>query len=580
MNDAGCFCLILHAHLPYVLGHGEWPHGESMLYNAAADCYLPLLKVFRELAAEGIPPRVTMSITPVLMEQLADERFQDWFPRHLRERIRAAEANHDEFVGRAEPHLAYLAARWVEHYRALHDLFLGDLDRDILAGFRRLQEDGAIEVMTSAATHGYLPLLHEECSVQAQVRVGVETYVRHMGCPPRGFWLPECAYRPRTRWAPPAEVVAPDGTTWLRKGTHEFLAESGIDYFIVDTHMLSGGDPLSVDIHDEHNLAKLWGRITRHDEDPRPSWEKTPHFPYFVGERFEDHPPIACLVRHPAVSLQVWSADWGYPGDGWYLEFHKKHVPGDLRYWRITDDSNDLARKQPYEPGMAAERIRDNAGHFVSMIHDLLAAQPKPFGRRPVVCAPFDLELFGHWWYEGPEWLRQIVRWFHDDRGVHCATAREYLALNPPASAITLPEGSWGQGGGHYVWLNEQTTWTWHRIYEAELEMRGLARAHADTQDEQLRAILVQAARELLLLQASDWQFLITTGAAPDYSAHRINGHYSDFKRLVRMARLWARRERLTEDDWAFFGTLRDRNRVFPDVDLTWYARLDHAASP
>lgn len=578
MDDAGCFCLILHAHLPYVLGHGEWPHGERMLYDAAADCYLPLLRVFRELAAEGIPPRVTVSITPVLMEQLADERFQDWFPRYLSERIAAAEANRDEFTGRGEGHLAWLAERWAQHYHDLQELFLNDLQRDILGGFRRLHEDGAIEVMTSAATHGYLPLLHEECSVQAQVRVGIETYVRHMGCHPRGFWLPECAYRPRARWAPPAEVVPPDGTTWLRKGIHEFLAESGIDYFIVDTHLLGGGDPLPVDIHTEHNLGKLWGRITRRDEPPRPSWEKTPFFAYFVGERFEDYPPVACLVRHPAVSLQVWSAEWGYPGDGWYLEFHKKHVPGDLRYWRITDNSGDLARKEPYSPEKAAERLHENAGHFVGMLHDLLESQPRPGGRRPVVCAPFDLELFGHWWHEGPQWLRQVVRWIYEDPRVRCVTGREYVALNPPATAITLPEGSWGQGGGHYMWLNPQTTWTWNRIYEAELDMRGLAWEHANTTDPQLRAMVQQAARELLLLQASDWQFLITTGSAPDYATHRLHGHFSDFKRLVSMARRWAAGEHLSQDEWAFFGTLCDRNRPFAELDLNLWAKLQHPA--
>jgi 1,4-alpha-glucan branching enzyme len=572
MSDAGCFCLVLHTHLPYVLGHGEWPHGERMLYDAAAESYLPLLRVFQDLAAEGIRPRVTVSMTPVLLEQLDDARFKRWFPGYLRARAEAAEADHWEFQAQGNGHLAYLAERWAHHYRELEGYYCDQLGHDIIGAFRALQDQGALEMMTSAATHAYLPLLHEDCSIRAQVRQGVQSYLRHFGRHPRGFWLPECAYRPRTPWAPPAGIVPPDGRTWLRKGVHEFLAESGLDYFILDTHMLAGGDPLPVDIHYEHTLGKLWGSISRRDEPPRPSWEKTPLFPYFVGSRFEDYPPVACLVRNPEVSLQVWSAEWGYPGDGWYLEFHRKHLPGDHRYWRVTDEREDLATKEPYEPGMAAERVRANAGHFVSLIHHLLESQPRPYGRRPVVCAPFDAELFGHWWHEGPEWLRQVIRWLNDDPRVECSTCREYLSHSPPATAITVPEGSWGEGKGHHVWLNPETVWAWRRVYDAELDMHDLAQLLADTDDEQLRAFLAQAGRELFLLQASDWQFLITTGSASDYAAWRLNAHHSDLKRVAELARKWRRGEHLREEDWQFFGRLCDRDHLFDEIDPEWFA--------
>ncbi len=577
-SPPGAFCLVLHTHLPYVLGHSTWPHGTSMLYDAAAECYLPLLRVFRRLAFDGIMPRVCVSLTPVVVEQLADERFKEWFPHYLTDRIQVAEANMGEFRYRGDLHLAYLAERWAAHYRELRQVYLEELDRDIIGAFRELQDQGAIEIMTSAATHGYLPLLYEDASVQAQIRQGVQTHQRHFGRHPRGFWLPECAYRPRTAWAPPRQVQPPNGHTWWRKGIEEFLGENGLDYFIVDAHMLGGGDPLPVDAHRDNTLGKLWGRITRRNEGPRPTWEKTEYWAYFVGSHFEDHPPVACLVRNEDVSHQVWSADFGYPGDGWYLEFHKKHLPGDHRYWRVTDDRNDLATKDAYSPEMAEARVREQAGHFVSTLHDALDGQPRPHGRRPVVCTPFDAELFGHWWHEGPAWLEQVIRWVHEDPSIEMMTGRQYLADTPPATALTLPEGSWGAGGGHHVWLNDETAWSWRRIYQAERRMVHLARAHAGESDDTLDGFIAQAARELLLLQASDWQFLISTGSAPDYSAHRLVAHHTDFNHAAELAERWARREVLSQDDWAYFGSLRDRDRIFPDVEPAWWAEVHHPA--
>ncbi len=570
---------MLHTHLPYVLGHSTWPHGANMLYEASAECYLPLLRTFRRLVYDGIRPAVTVGLTPVVVDQLADPRFAEWFPHYLQHRVETAEADHGEFSYRGDMHLAWLAECWVEHYRDLQRFYDEELDRDIVGAFRDLQDQRAIEIMTSGATHGYLPLLHEDSSIQAQIRQGIESHLRHFQQYPRGFWLPECAYRPRTQWAPPSAIQKPDGHAWLRKGLEEFLGENGLDYFIVDSHLVEGGGaPLVVDIDDYDNLGKLWSRIWRKDEPPRPPQEKTLDQGYFVGSRFEDHPPVACLARNPSVSHQVWSADHGYPGDGWYLEFHKKHLPGDHRYWRVTDDRNDLATKDAYAPEMAEQRIYDHAGHFAGMLHDMLEQLPRPYGRRPVVCAPFDAELFGHWWHEGPRWLEQTIRWIHQDPQVQMMTGREYLSDTPPATAITLAEGSWGAGGGHQNWLNEETIWSWRRIYQSERRMRHLVESRGASEDEQLQEFIRQAARELLLLQASDWQFLISTGGAVDYAAHRLVAHHTDFNRIADLADRWARGEDLSDDDWAYFGSLCERDRVFPKIDLSWFGRVDYPA--
>ncbi|MEN6347649.1 MAG: 1,4-alpha-glucan branching protein domain-containing protein [Armatimonadia bacterium] len=572
----GAFVMILHGHIPYVLGHGTWPHGSNMIYEAAAETYIPLLWALEELVHEGISPNITISLSPITVEQLADERFKMWFEAYLTDKQKTAQRDAAEFQARGDGHLAFLAGQWEGRYRSVCEAFIDGYDRDLVAAFRRLQDGGHIEVMTCAATHGYLPLLHEDASIQAQILQSVQTYEQHFGRRPRGIWLPECAYRPRCRWAPPPEIGYPE-TPYPRKGIEEFLGENGFDYFVVDTHMLGGGNPLPVSVSREDTLGKAWGHI-RHVREASPYYgAKTPYRPYFVGDRFEDHPPVAILVRDPDTSQQVWSGWRGYPGDYCYLEFHKKHMPGDLRYWRVTDDLNDLSSKAPYEPQLANDRLQEHAGHFLSLVKEKLRNAPWE-GGMPLVCAPFDAELFGHWWFEGPRWMSKMLRWMNQDPEISVMTASAYLAAHSPDRATALPEGSWGAGGGHYVWMNNETAWTWHRVYDAEKDFRALVREHGRGHDEVMQRLVRQAARELLLLQASDWQFLITTWSARDYAEARLNSHYNDFKSLMRVARDYAAGRVVSDASWAAVGRISDRDRPFAKIDPTWWGRVKRPA--
>ncbi len=233
----GKLVLVLHSHLPYVLSHGRWPHGMDWIHEAAAETYMPVLQIMDRLIAEGISPKLTIGLTPVLSEMLADEVFKDDFESYLDQKITAAALDAEEFY-RTEDGRHDLARMWEDFYGGMKEYFLVTLKRDIPGAFKRLQDEGHIEIITCAATHGYLPLLAEDTSVQAQVRLGVETYRKHYGRDPKGIWLPECAYRPAYEWTPPVEGA---GGPRPRKGVEEFLAENGIKYFIVDTHLLRGG---------------------------------------------------------------------------------------------------------------------------------------------------------------------------------------------------------------------------------------------------------------------------------------------------------------------------------------------------
>ena len=554
-DGVGSFALVLHTHLPFVLGHGRWPHGSDWLMEVAAGCYLPLLDTIGEAAASGVSPRITIDVSPVLAGQLAAPAFRSEFEEYLRARISSARENRQEFAAANQPKLAHLAEGWEGFYRDRLQQF-ERLNGDLVGALRALADQGHVTLITCAATHGYLPLLSREESIALQLRVAVAAHRRHFGRAPDGIWLPECAYRPRYEWTPPVGPHKGGGRV-RRRGIEEFMADAGLKFFITDVHLMRGGSPLSAYRDYYPALQQLSG-----PQPPSYRPDRTPYRPYLVASR-GGHGTATAFVRDPDSTLQVWSRDRGYPGDGSYLEFHKKHFPGGLRYWRVTDAKVDLGGKQLYEPARAQERVQAHAGHFVDLLRGVLTANPE--GPHAVVCSPYDTELFGHWWFEGPRWLAEVFARLPQARiaPVDCVT---YLETYPPDTTITLLEGSWGEGGDHRVWLNPHTEWTWERIYGAEDEFWTLARQAGTYATEPARRVASQLARELLLMQASDWQFLITTWAARDYAEARIAEHHATFTRLAQALRRLLAGGAMPPAEEEFLAACEAQDFLFPDI--------------
>jgi len=566
----GAFTFVLHSHLPYVLSHGRWPHGTEWLNEAAAESYLPLIRGIERLLEKGLRPGITLGITPILGEQLASETFKDELEGWLEERIEAARHDAEVFAWEGRAHRSYVARHWaIVFAERLHD-FRERYDRDIIGAFRRLQDQGAIEIITSAATHGYLPLLGTDEVVRAQIRLGVESSRRLFGRQPRGIWLPEAAYRPAYDWAPPVRgprVPEPG----RRRGIEEFLAEEGIEYFFVDTHLLRGGQALGTYAQRHPALRRLAERYAREygERFKAEDFTRSANAAYRVLSDAPLDAPVHIFAREPSASLQVWSGEWGYPGDGWYLEFHRRHHPGGHRYWRVTSRGAGLGDKAEYSPEMAMERVEENALHFHALVRERLAEHREIFGETGIVVAPFDTELFGHWWHEGIEWIVRVLEKMARDPEIELTSAGGFLDTHVPAGEITLPEGSWGEGGHHYIWMNHDTEWTWPEIYRAELTLAELVERWGDREHEIIHKLLRLAARELLLLESSDWQFLISTHAARDYAQLRFSRHLHVFDHAIDLVRKQERHEDLTPADWKFIGEAEARDgAIFPELDI------------
>ena len=552
------FSLVLHTHLPMVVNHGRWPHGSDWLCEAAFECYLPLIETAHRLVADGVSPKWTINLSPILTEQLASPEFQKELAFYYENVRRASVESREHFAKQDRQDIARLADFWEAFYERMWELHRR-VGGDIPGTFAELQRDGHVEMLTCAATHGYLPLLSSDESIHLQLRTAVETHRRHFGQAPRGIWLPECAYRPRYEWTPPTGRDS-GRIRRVRPGLEELLAAHGLEYFVADAHLVAAGAP----IFPYRDFVPLRQRLG----DPVPAARtepRSPYVPYRVASRGGAGAAVA-FFRDPRTTLQVWSREHGYPGEYAYLEFHKKHYPGGLRLWRITDPGRDLGTKAVYDPETAAGKAAQHAKHFVELIRETVtqASEAGP----AMVCSPYDAELFGHWWFEGPLWLEHVARGLQE-HGVTAMTLGEALAAVPPRETISLPEGSWGEGGDHRVWLNRETEWTWDRVYSAEAEWIEHLRSAGDAHPERKR-VLVQATRELLLLQASDWQFLITTGTARDYAERRVAEHYAEFKRLGEMARTLAAGEPLSVEAATTLRRLEREDFCFPDLDPAW----------
>lgn len=566
----GSFSLVLHAHLPWVLNHGVWPHGTSWVNEAAAESYIPLLIELYKLVDDGYSPKLTLGLTPVLCEMLRSPIFIEGFMRYLEEKIHAALHDYKDFIkNNYEEERIRLTKWWEEFYERVRDNFVYRFNKDIIGAFKHLQDLGLIDILTSAATHGYCPLLSRDTSINGQFKVAVDNYKHHFGRAPTGAWLPECAYRPGYKWKNPLNGEE----MFDRPGIEYFLAKNGIKYFFIDTALLLGGKSQGVYAARFPLLKELWMQFASQYKETPATFEKNPYEAYLVSTNSAEA-PVGFFTRDEKTGIVVWSGEHGYPGCAEYLDFHKKHYPGGLRYWKVTDARIDLGNKWLYWQDDVSRKLDENASHYVNLVKNLLREHRSKFKNNGIIIAPYDCELFGHWWFEGNWWIARILRWMEDDPEIKLTNTRIFLEENPPNKVCQIIEGSWGQGSGHWVWFNEWTTWTWERVYECEAKNEEIIRKYKDRADDHLRKILKQMARELLLLESSDWQFLMTTWTARDYAENRVSSHYDNFMRLYNMANTYANGNYVDEGNWHFLGMLESSNGIFQELDLEPFANL------
>ncbi|MGA7731894.1 MAG: 1,4-alpha-glucan branching protein domain-containing protein [Chloroflexia bacterium] len=583
----GGFTFVLHTHMPFYRGAGKWPHGEENLHEVMAETYVPLLAALTDLHEAGVQARVTIGITPVLAEQLADEMIKAHFEEYVNQEIEGATADIARFEAAKDPHFLYLAHFYLDWYRNILHTFQERFQRDLISGFRRLQDAGVVEILTSAATHPYLPLMQRDSTLHAQLAIGKRATERHFGKAPRAIWLPECAYRPAYY------AKASDGTPYERPGLEAFLEAQRLGLFFSESDAVEGSRVIGQARRETREVVRstphrqevldIYGQVESVIEEmgyESAGFVTEKHVVPFEGESratgadggtFEPYlvrdSEVSVMGRNRVVGEQVWAAAVGYPGDANYREFHKKDALHGFQYWRVTDAKIDIAYKQTYEPYHAGQRVEEHARHFVGLVERQLRDFSATHGSEGLIASAYDTELFGHWWFEGVDWLKRVLTLLAEHKEIELTTASDWLEAHVPDKVIDLPESSWGHAGTHITWINPETTWMWSAVYAAERRMEGLVDYYPSAEGGALEA-LNQAARELVLLEASDWEFLYTTGQARQYSTDRFAEHVSRFNNLAGALESGAEDDSLLQ----LAREYNERDNLFPDIDYKLFA--------
>ncbi len=527
----GYLCLMLHAHLPFV-HHPEDKDvlEQNWLFEAITETYVPLLQAFEHFVRDDIPFRITMSMTPPLVNMLKNEMLQERYVEHIDKLIRLAELELDRTGN--EPHFHGLALMYYRKFLEAREMFVDRYDCDLVEAFKNFQDMGCLEIVTCTATHGFLPLLNvnPQCT-KAQVYVAVEHYQQNFGRSPRGIWLAECGYT---------------------NGVDEVLQQAGIKYFFVDSHGIQHSDP-----------------------QPR----------YGVYAPIVTPNGVAAFGRDVESSKQVWSSKEGYPGDFDYREYYKDigwerefdyikpfiHPEGirintGMKYWRITGKSD---YKEAYRPDWAEKKAAMHAQDFLDNRRRQAEYLNTYMDRTPIVIAPYDAELFGHWWYEGPMWIDFLVRKItYDQSDIAMITPSEYL-LNYPTNQMAQPSSSsWGHKGFNSFWLDQSNDWIYPHLDKAGKRMAELAEKFGEAlvlgRTNITKRALNQAARELLLAQSSDWPFIMKTDTMVPYACKRLKQHIARFTKLY---------EDLNNGriNTAWLEEIEKRDPIFMDVDCAQF---------
>lgn len=494
--------------MPYVRKNGVFPVGEDWLYQVMSDTYIPLLDLLFRLCDRGVSSCLSLTVTPVLCEQLSDGYIKERFLEYLETMKARSLSDREDFLYFGDEKRKRLAEKYYSEFDWKKQFFQS-IDSDMIGALRQLEREGVIEILSSSATHAFLQGFENPDSIKSQITTGIEAHRRHFERNPYGFWLPECAYR---------------------KGIEKILESEGIEYIILDSSSLSS---------------------------------RNSHCPYLLAESC-----VAAIARNELAHRLVWDDITGYPSCGNYLDSTKYYQSSGLHYWQVTGREVPIDEKVVYDIETAIKDIETHASDFFEQIAVELIRASSTCGThskkqqaefqtvspsnqtdgkkddhtlesgssieaKPLVLAAYDTELFGHGWREGVMWIESLFTLLEKSSRIRITTPHSYLQNNKPKQKIQPLESTWGTNRDSSTWINESTSWMWEEINRTREKFNLFLSSKNRQVGGNTERLLRQAGRELLLLESSDWPYMVAKNRAKEYATQRFHTHLRRFNQIM-----------------------------------------------
>ena len=525
MDTRNVISVVLNAHAPFVR-HQELPqiNEENWFFESLSETYLPLIEVFDRLDADRIPFRLGISLSPTLCHLLRDESLIE---RYLEYTDKQLEFGLQELQSMNEDDPVYhLTKLFYDKMLDRRFSFTERYEKNILKAFDYYLRKGKIELLTTAATHAFLPFYAGNSeAVQTQLEVALASYRSNFGKYPQGFWLPELA------WSP---------------DLGRYLRAYNFGYTIVNTHGLIFGDPPAI----KGSFYPV----------------KTPQGVFIFARDHYASRDIDESHKNSAYLDNNTDAGYELPPERvkYFIGADGSRSRTGYKYYSLGEKGRE---KELYEPKKASCAIKEQITHLLNGCATRLESANEYIEETPVSLFTYNLNPFGHFWYECPEFIETLFREGAKRENVQFMTPAEYLYKQDISKIQTMtPEfSSAGENGYAEVRLGSGNDWIYRHIARALERMTELAERFPQETGIKERA-LNQAAREILLAQSSDWAKLLHKSEVPEYARTQIEGSLRNFTTIYE-----ALGSNYISTEW--LTKLERRHNIFPNINYRVFRR-------
>ena len=535
-NRDASLIYVFNAHLPFVKRHqdGFGFLEERWLFDALAWSYIPFITMMNRLSSRQFEGTIVLSLSPTLLTMLEDDSLIQDFIDYLDASILLGEHENERLAkhsGASSEGCRTLAEHYRNHYVHVKELFVNIYQCSIIEQLRILEKKDMVECITTAATYAFLPNIRSSvAAVRAQIKNSVVQFQRIFNKIPLGFFLPECGYY---------------------EGVEEELEKYGISYSFCDAQALLYADNSS---------------------------------PNSIFSPLFNANSVVFFPRDRVASDLICSPK-GYIENLYYRDFRKDigsevelsylnenthinniRVMTGYKYYTLSENrEQDIL----YDIQLAKKQLEVDQNDYVKKITQRIDVIREKSGIDPVITQVFDLDLFGHRWYEGMDFLENIMDTLSHMDDIKLESSKQYLQRNNSAdfSHVSLSFSSWSQQGYAQVWIDSSNKHLNRDIHSYIARYKKLV--SLDAKSELHHRLLKQAGRELLLAMSSDWAFIMHANKFVDFAKKEIRTHLNNFDEIYNM--LYSQKI-----NFAFIHKLEKQNNIFQDFDYSMFDYLYH----